>query len=298
MRTWVLVLLLAPWAAAESYPVLAVPAGDRVVIQYKSLPIAVPLAVIEVPAGQQAAAREALIALTSKRTVDLLYLPEFGADAGGSARVQLRVGKVLLNEELIARGLAKYQPSAKPSAVEQTLARVQDKAQKSGIGLWQGSASVDQQPAGAKVGAAKPAAAILAKGPFCSELDNDFFYATGAREVANVSAQRLIFYPDEATALKAGKKKAVKSVATKRGTTEVDADAAFAVGREITSKAVAAGNTSQRDELYEKAYQELTQAMQIYSGLVDQQPDDAALAEKLRECMQMRYGTVKMRRFH
>ena len=66
MRTWLLVLLLAPWAAAESYPVLSVPAGDRVVIQYKSLPIAVPLAVIEVPAEQQAAAREALIALTTK----------------------------------------------------------------------------------------------------------------------------------------------------------------------------------------------------------------------------------------
>ena len=303
MRTWLLVLLLAPWAAAESYPVLSVPAGDRVVIQYKSLPIAVPLAVIEVPAEQQAAAREALIALTTKQSVDLIYLPEFGADAAGSARVQLRAGKVLLNEELIARGLAKYQPSAKPGAAEGVLARAQDKAQKAGAGLWQGNAAADQQAVAAKAGAAKPgtskpAAAALAKGPYCSELDNDFYYATGAREVANVSAQRLIFYPDEATALKAGKKKAVKSVATKRGTTEADADAAFAAGKEITSNAVAAGNTSQRDELYEKAYQELTQAMQIYSGLVDQKPDDAALSEKLRECMQMRYGTVKMRRFH
>ena len=297
MRTWLLVLLLAPWAAAESYPVLSVPAGDRIVIQYKSLPIAVPLTVIEVPAEQQAAAREALVALTTKQSVDLIYLPEFGADAAGSARVQLRVGKILLNEELIARGLAKYQASAKPGAAEGVLARAQDKAQKAGVGLWQGSVAAAKPPATA-IPAAKPAAASLAKGPFCSELDNDFYYVTGSREVANVSAQRLIFYADEATALKAGKKKAVKSVATKRGTSEADADAAFAAGKEITSTAVAAGNTSRRDELYEKAYQELTQAMQIYSGLVDQRPDDTALGEKLRECMQMRYGTVKMRRFH
>jgi hypothetical protein len=293
MRTWLLVLLLAPWAAAESYPVLSVPAGDRVVIQYRGLPIAVPLAVVTVPTDQEEAARQTLIALTSKQSVELIYLPEFGSDAAGSARVQLRAGKILLNEELIARGLARYQPSAKPSAAEGGLARAQDRAQKSGAGLWQGSTTAHQQAV-----AAKPAAAASVSGPFCSELDNDHYYASGAREVANVSAQRLIFYPDEATALKAGKKRAVKSVAIKRGMTEADADAAFASGKEITSNAVAAGNTSRRDELYEQAYQELTQAMQIYSGLVDQRPDDVALGEKLRECMQMRYGTVKMRRFH
>jgi hypothetical protein len=69
------------------------------------------------------------------------------------------------------------------------------------------------------------------------------------------------------------------------------------LGKEIAAQAVDAGNTAARDELYEKAYASLTQAMQIYSDLVDQQPQDEVLSSKLQQCMQLRYGTVKMRRF-
>lgn len=284
MRIPLLLLLGALTTAAESYPVASVPAGDRVVIQYKGLPIAVGLALIEVPTAQQAAAREALIALTAKKSAELIYLADYGADAVGGARVQLQVGTTTLNEELVARGLAKYQPTAKPSAAEGIIKRAQDKAQKVGIGLWKGAAA--------------PATVTLAKGPFCAELDNGYYYPTGSREVANVSAQRLIYYPDELTAQKAGKRKAIKVEAVKRGTTEADADAAYASGKEVASRAVDAGNTPKRDELYEKAYQDLTQAMQIYSALVEAEPDDEALSGKLRDCMQLRYGTVKMRRFH
>lgn len=284
MRIPLLLLLGALTTAAESYPVASVPAGDRVVIQYKGLPIAVGLALIEVPTAQQAAAREALIALTAKKSAELIYLADYGADAVGGARVQLQVGTTTLNEELVARGLAKYQPTAKPSAAEGIIKRAQDKAQKAGIGLWKGAAA--------------PATVTLAKGPFCAELDNGYYYPTGSREVANVSAQRLIYYPDELTAQKAGKRKAIKVEAVKRGTTEADADAAYASGKEVASRAVDAGNTPKRDELYEKAYQDLTQAMQIYSALVEAEPDDEALSGKLRDCMQLRYGTVKMRRFH
>ena len=284
MRVPLLLLAMAFAAAAESYQVASVPAGDRVVIQYKGLPIAVGLALIEVPPAQQAGAREALIALTDKKTAELIYLADYGVDANGGARVQLQVGKTTLNEELVARGLAKYQATAKPSAAEGILKRAQDKAQKAGLGLWKGAAA--------------PATVTLAKGPFCSELDNGYYYPTGAREVANVSAQRLIYYPDEATAQKAGKRKAIKVEAVKRGTTEGDADAAYASGKEIAGRAVDAGNTTARDELYEKAYQDLTQAMQIYTALVEAKPEDEALSGKLHDCMQLRYGTVKMRRFH
>lgn len=287
MRIPLLLLLGALAIAAESYPVAAVPAGDRVAIQYKGLPVAVGLALIEVPAAQQAAAREALIALTDKKSAELIFLADYGVDASGGARVQLQVGKTTLNEELVARGLAKYQPTAKPSAAEGIIKRAQDKAQKAGLGLWKGAAAP-----------AASATVTLAKGPFCSELDNGYYYPTGSREVANVSVQRLIYYPDELTAQKAGKKKAIKVEAVKRGTTESDADAAYASGKETASQAVDAGNTPKRDELYEKAFQDLTQAMQIYSTLVEAKPDDEALSGKLRDCMQLRYGTVKMRRFH
>lgn len=297
-------------SAADSYSVIATPTGDRVVVQIGSLPVALSLAHIEVPDAQQAAAQEALQKLVAGKRVEIVYLADFGTDANGAARVQLISGKANVNEELVARGLAKYQITKSGVAAESAIKRAQDKAQKAHVGLWQDAAAGDQvsgeklpvvatvvapgakTPAGRKNGT--PA---VARGPFCSELDNSFYYATGSREVANVSAQRLIFYADEATAQKAGKRKPVKAEAQKRGTTEADADAAYAMGQQIAGEAVDAGNTSNRDELYEKAYVNLTQAMQIYSELVDKKPDDEKLSGKLQQCMQLRYGTVKMRRF-
>ena len=79
---------------------------------------------------------------------------------------------------------------------------------------------------------------------------------------------------------------------------EAAADAIFAKGKEAYNDALAKGNTPARDEAYEKAYQYLTKAMQDYSALAEKKPNDEALGEKLRTCMQLRYGTVKQRRFH
>ena len=279
--------------AADSYSVIGTPAGDRVVLQVGSFPVAFSLAHIAVPDGQQPAAREALNALLTSKRVEVVYVADFGTDLAGGARIQVLVGKLNVNEELVARGLATYQPLKAGSASEGIIMRAQDKAKKAGVGMWKsGSGSTVVATA-----TAKPGATAVAKGPYCSELDNNFYYASGAREVANVSAQRLIFYPDEPTALKAGKKKPIKVEAIKRGSTEADADAAYQLGKEITTKAVDSGNTTARDELYEKAYASLTQAMQIYSALVDKSPNDEALGGKLQQCMQLRYGTVKMRRF-
>lgn len=276
-------------AATESCPIIATPSGDRVVLTYKGLPVAVGLANVQVPAAQQAAARELLVSLLAKQRVDLTWLSEFGTDASGVARVQLIVGSTNVNEQLVARGLATYEQVRPDSATEGVLKRAQDKAKKAGLGMWKGASTPGA--------AAPPVATAVARGPFCSELDNGYYYATGSPEVANVTPQRLIYYPDEATAQKAGKKKQVKAEVTKRGTTEADADAACDSGKDLASKAVDAGNTPERDQLYEKAYVDLTQAMQIYSTLVDAKPDDDKLGEKLRVCMELRYATVKMRRF-
>lgn len=292
MRSALLILLvvyLFPGAgvvkAADSCSILSTPAGDKVALTYKGLPVVVGLAFIQVPAAQQSAAREVLVTLLTKQRAELTWLAEFGADESGVAKVQLVVGSSNVNEQLIARGLATYQPVKPDAASEGLYKRAQEKAKKAGFGMWKGSA-------------APPAAATaVARGPFCSELDNGYYYATGAKEVANVSAQRLIYYPDEATAQKAGKKKSIKVEVTKRGTSEADADAAFESGKATYTQAVDSGNTTGRDELYEKAYVDLTQAMQLYSNLVDKSPDDEKLGEKLRVCMQLRYGSVKMRRF-
>jgi hypothetical protein len=79
---------------------------------------------------------------------------------------------------------------------------------------------------------------------------------------------------------------------------EGKADTLFAKGRELYNKALDAGNTPERDVLYEKAYQELHAAQAIYSKLVEKNPNDTSLGLKLIECNKLHYGTVKQRRFH
>ncbi len=290
-------LAVNAWSA-ESYTVIGTPSGDHVLLQFGSLPVAFGLAHITVPANQQAAARDALTTLLTGKRVEVLYVTDFGTDLNGAARVQVIAGKLNINEELVTRGLASYQALKEGSANEGVIKRAQDKAKKAGVGMWQaGSEAMVPGIISTAIPASAAPVSVAAKGPFCSEIDNTFYYASGAREVANVSQQRLIFYADEGTAVKAGKKKAIKVEAVKRGRTVTDADAAYQLGKDITSQAVDAGNSSARDELYEKAYVNLTLAMQIYADLVDLHPHDEALGSKLQQCMQLRYGTVKMRRF-
>jgi hypothetical protein len=79
---------------------------------------------------------------------------------------------------------------------------------------------------------------------------------------------------------------------------EGKADAFFNKGRDLYNKALEAGNTPARDELYEKAYKELHEARAIYAALVDKNPANEALGVKLLECNKLHYGAIKQRRFH
>lgn len=79
---------------------------------------------------------------------------------------------------------------------------------------------------------------------------------------------------------------------------EGKADALFAKGRDLYNKALDAGNTPERDVLYEKSYVELHAAQAIYSKLVEKNPGNESLGIKLLECNKLHYGTIKQRRFH
>jgi hypothetical protein len=79
---------------------------------------------------------------------------------------------------------------------------------------------------------------------------------------------------------------------------EGKADTLFAKGRDLYNKALDAGNTPARDELYEQAYKELHEARAIYSALVTKSPNNEALGVKLLECNKLHYGSIKQRRFH
>ncbi len=79
---------------------------------------------------------------------------------------------------------------------------------------------------------------------------------------------------------------------------EGKADTLFAKGRDLYNKALDAGNTPERDVLYEKAYNELHSAQAIYAKLVEKNPGNQSLGIKMLECNKLHYGTVKQRRFH
>ena len=147
--------------------------------------------------------------------------------------------------------------------------------------------------------ASAPAAgATTYPGPFCSEIDSKFYFPSGHPGVATVSAQRLIFYPDEATAQHAGKTLSPQTQldGLPTGNDEASADAVFAKGKQIYGTAVDAGNNSHRDDLYGQAFVIFSDAMRIYSALVEASPNNEALSNKLHDCMQLRYGALKYRR--
>jgi hypothetical protein len=79
---------------------------------------------------------------------------------------------------------------------------------------------------------------------------------------------------------------------------EGKADDLYAKGRDLYSKAIDAGNTSARDQLYEECNKYLTQAQGIYNQLVEKNPGNTALEEKAFMCNKLRYGSIKQRRFH
>jgi len=240
------------------------------------------------------------------KAVVISYAPEYGTDANGSGKVHLLLAGADLNTALVETGVARYQPGTRVAiAVDKAMKAAQDKATKAKRGLWAADAVVAAKPAapGENEAKAAPAAKVqagsLTTGEFASELNNRYFYPAGHRALGNVNPQRLIWYKDEAAAKKAGKQPApLEDAVAPGGGTEANADSVFAQGRDLYQQAIAAGNTDARDHLYEKAFVKLSDAMNIYGALVEKDESNEALAEKLRVCMQLRYGSVKQRRVH
>lgn len=299
MRVLAPVLLGTCVWAADTVAVVGVPAPDRVVIDYKGLPVAVPLALLEAPADAagRAACQQRLTALLGGQRVEVQVMAAFGADAEGAARVQLLLPKGSVNESLVAAGLARYQPSKAPdSGFDGVLRRAEDKAKKAQLGLW----ATARPEAPVAVSAPTPPPARPAKaaptGRFASELDSPFFAPLDSPALAGIDPARLLRYPDEATARRAGKKPYPALARPPRASSEAEADAVFAQGEQVYAQAIAAGNSSQRDDLYAQAEVYFTVALQAYGVLADKRGDDEALGAKMQKCNQLRYGSIKQRR--
>jgi hypothetical protein len=278
------------------YPVVSVPSPDHVVVLTKNFPVVLSLAHVAIPDDDtsKAAAQKFLADLLKGKRVSIIYTDGFGTDVTGAAKVHFLIGTDNVSAELISAGLARFEEGTKPEpSYERGVRAAEEKARKAKIGLWKNG----EQP---KVVSKPSVVAAQKKGPFVSELDTPYFFASDSADAAKLNPQRVIYYPDEATATRAGKKAkaTVDKAAIASSGSLADADALFAKGQDAYNAALDKGNTPARDEKYEEAYQYLSKAMQDYTALVEKSPKDEVLGEKLRKCMQLRYGTVKQRRFH
>lgn len=306
MTSLLLALLCTLPLIAETAPVVAVAGPDRVIIKAFGVPIALTLAHLDIPAdeAQRKACQDQLNKLVAGKNVLVSYSAEFGNDGSGNGKIHLSIAGTDVAQTLIDGGFARFAKAEQASPnYDKMLTIAQEKAQKGKKGVWAGGAAAPvvaakPTPTAKPAPAAKPEP-VAAKGAFASELNNAFYYPAGHRAVANVNPQRLIYYPDEAAAKKAGKKAPpAESSASSLEPSEANADKLFNQGKEIYSQAIAAGNSDKRDDLYGEAFVKLSDAMNIYGPLVEKDENNEALGEKLRVCMQLRYGSVKQRRVH
>lgn len=78
---------------------------------------------------------------------------------------------------------------------------------------------------------------------------------------------------------------------------EAKADELFAEGQQIYAAAMEGGNTKARDKKYAEAHDYFAKALAIYNKLLGQNPDDGNLIAKRTRANQLRYATIKYRRF-
>src|SRR6185436_736451 len=105
-------------AAADAYPVIAVPAPDRVVVMTKTFPVVLGLAHVAVPDDDatRAKAQAKLTELMKGKKCSILYTDAFGTDDMGAGKVQFVINGENINAALVEAGLARFQNGLKPDA--------------------------------------------------------------------------------------------------------------------------------------------------------------------------------------
>lgn len=282
--------------------VTAVPSGQHVVVTIDRIPVRFTLADITIPERgqipQQAKAR--LTELALDQSVQVIFKPEFGVDENGTGKIHIKRGAQNLNAVLATEGLAIQSAQAEASSFGNMVKYGQEDAQSNQAGVWglpaETPTASQKTPPAAPVQASSSGAQGGQKGDFVAELSGRYYYAVGDSRADSISQRRRIYYSTEADAKRAGKQTAPEEVAVEGAGIE-QAEALLAAGEKVYAEAIAAGNTGSRDDLYGEAFRTLTQALQVWSRLAEENPSDSAIAEKLRRTMQLRYGAMKQRRF-
>lgn len=298
------VVATADLAADE---VLAVLDVDRVVVQYQRVPVVLGLAYVGVPEhpDAHAAALARLTELAADARVRVVYQPEFGTDQEGGARVMLNTSDGSLNEQLLSEGLVPFVAGVgEEPRYARRAQRAETEAKRAKLGVWaEGApavvASADapaaSEPEQRQRGSSNRRERASSNAAFVAELNSDTYYPIDAPEVASINPRRRIEYATEAEARRAGKRPAVRASAARGGGLDAAAEAVER-GRTLLGQAMEAGNTPRRDQLYQEALADLSAAVQIYAEHLEQNENDEAIGERLREAMQMRYSAMKNRR--
>ena len=297
--------------------VLKVESTSRILVSYKSLPVYLSLAHVELPPGPtaQKKAIARLTELINGKGVDVLFDEAYGLDDQGAPLVYLREGKTFVNVILVSEGLVRYKPSDNPTTYERLLANAASMAERNQLGLFAANAAKEEPaPENKKetkipdLIAPPPKAQKTTKPPkkvakvgerFASELNGRYYYPEGHPALARVHKNRIIYYNDEESARTAGKERAPNvndSTIPKDDGTLQSAQAVFEVAQGMLAKAQAMPATPERDRAYTEALHVFTDCVRRFSSLVEKDPNNGALAEQLRRAMQLRYGAMKMRR--
>ena len=289
--------------------VLAVESTERILVEYKRLPVYLSLAHLDFPSDEalNKQAIDRLGELLNGKGVDVLFEDDYGANDAGAPLVYLRQGQVFVNVILVGEGLARYKPSANPNSYERLLANAARMAERNKAGMF-AEAGADTQPANAQPAKQPPAAAPVRAKPakkkakigerFASELNGRYYYPENHPAMRKVHRNRIIYYNDEESARAAGKQRAPEvnqsALPVDDGTVKA-AEKVFELGESMMGKAQAMPATPERDRAYTEVLQVLTEAVQRFSALMEKKPNDEVLGEKLRRAMQLRYGAMKMR---
>lgn len=296
MRLLLVLIACVVLPAAEHGEVISVLGPDRLVIQYYQLPVVVRLAELEIPAATADAAQAKLVAMAAGKRSNVSWGQDLGADEAGTPRVYVAIGSEAksLNEVLVEAGLARTRLLGEGGRNRERLVAAEAKARKAKAGLWADAPAVSA-PAAPAAPAAAPVVAA-AKGPFCAEIEGRNYFPSDTPEAARLNPKRMVYYASAAAAKKAGKQPWQASAPGSVATIE-EARAAITRGKAMLTQAAGQAPTPERDQLYERAFLELSSAMQVLSRLAEASPNDDKLGEELQQCMQMRYSAMKSKRY-
>lgn len=191
-------------AQFQRHPLLSVPLGDRVVVNYAGMPVTVRLAHLNFDGGNLSGAKTLIENLSKRKLVRVAFSTEAGLDENGFPNVFMTIGGKLANAEIVKAGFAAYDNGGKPSKYYHVkLAAAVKAAAKAGHAVSV-SAKPPRKPSAAKSNASTASPGVSG-GSYYAELQSSNYHTAHCRWARQMSSQRRIRYKSVDAAERAGK---------------------------------------------------------------------------------------------